>query len=73
MRIKRYGSKGHIHSNLYGGSFAYAMEYKEWLSEYGQMQYNLSNLMCLDQSIQKVSLMNSSHLEPVAGKVHLRR
>ena len=36
------------------------------------MFFNYSNLMCLDQSIQKVSLMNSSHLEPVAGKMHLR-
>ena len=30
------------------------------------------NFMCLDQSIQKVSLMNSSHLEPVVLATAIR-
>ena len=39
IRIERYGGKGRVHSHLCRGSFAYAMEYKEWLSGYGQTQY----------------------------------
>ena len=39
IRIERYGCKGRIHSHLCRGSFAYAIEYKEWLSGYGQTQY----------------------------------
>ena len=39
IRIERYGCKGRVHSHLCRGSFAYAMEYKEWLSGYGQTQY----------------------------------
>ena len=37
--IERYGCKGRVHSYLCRESFAYAMEYKEWLSGYGQTQY----------------------------------
>ena len=39
IRIERYGGRGRIHSHLCRGSFAYAVEYKEWLSGYGQTQY----------------------------------
>ena len=39
IRIERYDSKGRVHSHLCMGLFASAMEYKEWLSGYGQAQY----------------------------------
>ena len=37
--IERYGGKGRVHSHRCRELFAYAMEYKEWLSRYGQTQY----------------------------------
>ena len=39
IRIERYGCEGRVHSHRCRGSFAYAMEYKEWLAGYGQTQY----------------------------------
>ena len=39
IRIERYGRNGRVHSHRCRGSFAYAVEYKEWLSGYGQTQY----------------------------------
>ena len=39
IMIERYGGKGRVHSHLCREPFAYAMEYKGWLSGYGRTQY----------------------------------